>query len=161
MSRPFLEGTHIVHCCPLATCAAFEDVFGGDIASDIINMENAQTCVFIVTLGGGTGAATVQIVASDDASGSNTAAISFNYKQITAPDTQGATTEAKSVVVGGASDTIFVIEASAKKVAEQGYQYILLEAAEAPSLDFPKDGSVMAFLTGLRSAEDVSPTQVV
>ncbi|MGV7223283.1 MAG: hypothetical protein ACQ9MH_17360 [Nitrospinales bacterium] len=155
----FLENTHIVHACPLSICAAFEDVFGGDIASDVINMENAKTAVFIITLGGGTGSATVQIVAADDATPNNTTAISFNYKQITAPDTQGATTEAKSVVVGGASDTIFVIETSAAKLAEAGYGYIQLEAAE--KVAFPRDGSVMAFLMGMRSAEDVTPTQVV
>jgi hypothetical protein len=122
-------------------------------------MENAQTCVFVITLGGGTGSATIEILAASTNAAAATTAISFNYKQITAPDTQGATIEAKSVVVGGASDTIFIIEASAKKVAEQGYQYIQLFAEE--KLAFPKDGSVMAFLTGLRSAEDVSPTQVV
>ena len=155
----FLEHAHIVHACPIAVVAAFEDVFGGDIASDVINMENAKSCVFIITLGGGTGSATIQIVAADDAVPNNTSAISFMYKQITAPDTQGATTEAKSVVVGGASDTIFVIEADAAKLAEVGYGYIQLEAAEKAA--FPRDGSVMAFLMGLRSAEDVTPTQVV
>jgi len=155
----FLEQTHIVHACPTAVVAAAEDVFGGNIASDVINMENAKSCVFIITLGGGTGSATVQIVASDAATPANTTAISFNYKQITVPDTQGATTEAKSVVCGAASDTIFVIEASAAKLAEAGYGYIYLEAAE--KVAFPKDGAIMAFLMGLRSAEDVTPTQVV
>jgi hypothetical protein len=155
----FLEHTHIVHCCPLAISAAFEDVFGGDIASDVINMENAAAAVFVITLGGGTGSATVQILAASDNAAAATTAISFQYKEITAPDTQGATTEAKSVVVGGASDTIFVIEASAAKLAELGYGYIQLFAEE--KVAFPKDGSVMAFLTGLRSAEDVTPTEVV
>ena len=155
----FLEQTHIVHACPISIVPAAEDVFGGDIASDVINMENAKSCVFIITLGGGTGSATIEIVAASTNTAAATTAISFNYKQITAPDTQGATTEAKSVVCGAASDTIFIIEASAAKLAETGYGYIQLVATE--KVAFPKDGSIMAFLMGLRSAEDVTPTQVV
>ena len=159
----FLEHCHIVHGYPNATIPAAEDVFAGnsgDVLSDVVNMENAASAIFIITLTSGTGTASIQILAADDVTPSNTSAVSFLYKAITAPDTQGATTETKTLVAGAASDMIYVCEVDAIKLAEVGYGYVQLQALEKSN--FAVDGAITGpILMGLRSAEDVSPTQVV
>lgn len=156
----FLEHTHIVHAAPEATIAANEDMFNGGIDSDVISMENAKSCVFLVIINmATTGSASIQILAADDVTPTNTSAISFRYKQITGPDTQGNTTETKTLVAGAASDLIYAIEADAAKLAELGYGYIQFQAQEKSN--HPVNGAVCAFLMGLRSAEDNTPTQLV
>ena len=156
----FLEHVHIVHGAPKGIIAACEDIFNGDPASDVVNMENAKSAVFIITICAGTGSASVQLLAADTATPTTTSAVSFLYKMIQAPDTQGATTETKTLVAGGDSDRIYVCEVDAAKLAELGYGYVQLQALEKDN--FPVDGSITGpILMGLRSAEDVTPTQVV
>jgi len=159
----FLEHCHIVHGYPNATIPAAEDVFAGnsgDVLSDVVNMENAASAIFIITLTAGTGSASIQILAADDATPTTTSAVSFLYKAITAPDTQGATTETKTLVAGAASDMIYVCEVDAIKLAEVGYGYVQMQALE--KLNRPVDGHITGpILLGLRSAEDVTPTQLV
>jgi len=158
----FLEHVHMIHAFPTATVPANEDIFAGnsgDVLSDVINMENAKSAIFIVTICGGTGSASIQMLAADTAVPANTSAISFLYKAITGPDTQGATTETKTLVAGGASDMIYVLEADSAKLAELGYGYLQVQVLE--KVDMPVNGAITAFLMGLRSAEDVTPTQLV
>ena len=155
----FLEHTHVVVTNPIALNAACEDQFQGSVKSDVINMENAKSCVFVIHCTEGTGTASITIVCVDAVTAATTTtALSFNYKQITTPDTQGATTEAKALVVS-ATDKIFVLEVDAAKLAEVGYPYICMLSTEKSP--FPIGGTVHAFLMGLRSAEDVTPTQLV
>ena len=154
----FLEHAHIVHAAPKALVPACEDIFNGGIDSDVINMKNAKSAVFVITICAGTGSASVQILACDDATPTTTSAVSFNYKLIQAPDTQGATTETQTLVAGGDSDRIYVCEVDAAKLAELGYGYVQMQAIEKSN--FPVDGAVTAFLLGLRSAEDQLATQV-
>ena len=154
----FLEHTHVINSHPIALCAAAEDFLTGGVESDVINMENAKSCVFIVKCTEGTGTASIQIVCVDAiTAATTTTALSFNYKTITLPDTQGATTETKTLSVS-ATDKIFVLEVDATKLAEIGYPYIRMVAAAST---FAIHGTAMAFLMGLRSAEDITPTQMV
>ena len=159
----FLEHTHIVHGAPNAIIPAAEDVFAGnsaDVLTDVCNMENAKSAIWIITLTSGTGSSSIQILAADDATPTTTSAVSFMYKAITAPDTQGAMTETKTLLAGGASDMIYVLEVDAAKLAELGYGYVQLQALEY--VNRPVDGHITGpILLGLRSAEDVTPTQLV
>ena len=155
----FLEHAHIVHAAPAAVIAANEDIYNGDIASDIISMANAESAVFMIIQNSGvTGSASVQIFACDDVTPTNTSAISFKYKRITSGDTHGATTESVLLRTTAGADQIYVIEVEAAKLAETGYGYVQLSATEA--VDSPVDGAVVAFLMGLRSAEDALGTQL-
>ena len=157
----FLEHAHIVHAAPAALIAANEDIWNGDVATDVISMANAKSCVFMIIQNAGTGSASVQIFACSTVTPTATAAISFSYKRITAGDTHGATTETKLLrTTGGAtgSNCIYVIEVDAAKLAEHGYKYVQLDATEASN--FPVDGAIVAFLMGLRSAEDALGTQL-
>ena len=161
----FLEQVHVVHGAREAVIPASEDIWAGNTANvmcDVVNMENAASAVWIITLTGGTGTASIQILAADDATPTTTSAVSFMYKAITGPDTQGVTTETKTMLAGHAtlSDMIYVLEVDAAKLAELGYGYVQLQALE--HLDRPVDGHITGpILMGLRSAEDVTPTQVV
>ena len=155
----FLEHTHLVDPYPVTVAASLADMFAGEPSSDVINMENAKSAVFIIKTAGGTGSASIQIVCVDAiTAATTTTALSFNYKTITTPDTQGATTESKTLVVAG-TDNIYAIEVDAAKLAEVGYSYIRLTATEKVAK--PLSGTITAFLMGLRSAEDVTPTQLV
>ena len=151
----FLEHTHIVNAHPIALMAAAEDMFAAAVESSVINMENAKSCVFFIKCTEGTGSASIVISAVDAFSVAATTAISFKYKIITTADVQGATLESKDLVVSG-SDKIFALEVDAAKLAEAGYGYIRMTAT--PKVDKPLHGSITAFLMGLRSAEDVTPT---
>jgi len=158
----FLEHTHIINSHPIALCAAAQDFLTGGVESDVINMENAKSCVFIIKCTEGTGTASITIVCVDAiTAATTTTALSFNYKQCCAtgtPDLQGATTETKDLVVS-ATDKIFVLEVDAAKLAEVGYPYIRMLSTEKSA--FAIHGTAMAFLMGMRSAEDVTPTQLV
>ncbi len=111
-----------------------------------------------MTCGAGTGSATIQICAADDVTPSNTTAISFKYKAITAPDTQGATTETQSLVAGGASDMVYAIEVDAAKVQEvSSRKFVVLQTEEKANR--PMDGAIVGFLMGMRYAEDQNATQ--
>lgn len=155
----FLEHAHIVHAARKAHIAANEDIYNGGIASDVINMKMAKSAVFMIIQNTGvTGSASVQIFACSNATPSATSAISFSYKRITSGDTQGATTETKLLRTTAGEDQIYVIEVDAAKLAETGYGYVQMDVTEA--VDSPVDGGVVAFLTGLRSAEDALSTQL-
>ena len=155
----FLEHTHVVDVAAVAIVPAAEDQFASDIKYDVINMENAKSAVFLIKCLAGTGTASVKLWCVDAiTAASSSTQLSFSYKTITGPDTQGATTEAKELVVSG-SDKIYALEVDAAKLSEVGYSYVVMTAEEKSA--FPVDGAVVAFLMGMRSAEDVTPTQVV
>jgi hypothetical protein len=155
----FLEHNHIVHSCPSGVIAANEDIYAGGFDSDVINMKNAETAVFMIIQNAGpTGTASIQIFACSNATPSATAAITFKYKRITSGDTQGNTTESKLLRTTAGADQVYVIEVEAAKLAEQGYGYVQMNVGEADNS--PVDGAVISFLTGLRSAEDNLSTQL-
>lgn len=158
-----LEFTHLVHGQRSAHQAAGEDMYDGGIVGDVVNMANAESAVFyIVQLAGVTGTATVQIFAADDATPTTTAAISFYYRNVTAGNTPGAVTEAKTLVTTAAADQVYEIEVPAAKLAEVtafAAQYIQFSALE--KVNDAVDGLVLGpILHGLRSAEDNIGTQL-
>ncbi|MBT8489649.1 MAG: hypothetical protein KJN62_01235, partial [Deltaproteobacteria bacterium] len=105
----FLEYSHIVHAAPAAIIAANEDIYNGGIASDVISMANAESCVFMIIQNAGvTGSASVQIFACSTVTPTATSAISFKYKRITSGDTHGATTETKLLRTTAGADQIYV-----------------------------------------------------
>jgi hypothetical protein len=155
-----LERCHFVQSVTATQQAAGEDMYNGNISSDVVSMENAQWATWVVQqLTGNTGNATIMIYACDNVTPSNTAQISFYYKRITSGDTPGATTETKTLVTTAGSNQLYVIEVKADKLAEQGYGYVQLICNE--KTDDPVDGTVVGpILSGLRSAEDALATQL-
>jgi hypothetical protein len=149
----FLEHNHPIHIAPKANQAAGEDMFNGNIASDVISLENAHGAVFIVTtLSNAGGTASCRVLACDDTTPTATVAVSFRFKAIEAPDTLNSQGESKAYQTSTAHDMVYVFEVDAAKLAEQGYKYCQFEAVEDD--DAAVDGSVVGFLTGLRYKED-------
>jgi len=164
MSTKFLENNHLVHIMPIAHLAAGNDLWGGssgaNINSDVMSMKNADGAVFIATIGqGGTGTGSVFICACDDTTPTTTVAVSFRYAKIQAPDTIAAVGEATSYLVSFEDDCVYVFEVDAAKIAEQGYEFVHLHATEVAPAG-ASEGTIAAFLTGLRYKEDDIGTQV-
>lgn len=164
--KSILESIHPVHCGNSSFVAANEDIFNGDPATDVINVKNAESIIFIVAMNAnaGSGAATITIEACDDVTPSNTTAIAFQYKLISAGDTQGAVTAATSAGVSvGTANTMVFIEVSAAAVAAASVNstynnhYVRLKATESQS--DAVDGAITAFLNNLRYQE-LSATQL-
>lgn len=163
MSTKFLENNHVVHVTPTAEVASAADLWDGNAATilntDVMSMKNADGAVFIVSTSvNGTGNASVRICACDDATPTTTVAVSFRYMAISSPDTILATGEATSYLTSTAADIVYVFEVDAAKVAEQGYEFVYLNADEVTNAAV--EGQVVGFLTGLRYKEDDIGTQV-
>lgn len=145
----FLHRTHPV-AVTNAMIAAAEDIFNGDPASDVISMKDATNAVFIITtLANAGGNAAITVLACDDTTPSNTAAIPFSYRLCTAPDTLGAITRA--TVTGFTTSTsaniTYTIEVDEADLNASGYSYVQLKCTE--DTNAAVDGSICGFLTGL------------
>jgi len=158
--KSILESIHPVHCGNSSFVAANEDIFNGSPATDVINVKNADTVIFMVIMNAnaGSGAATITIEACDNVTPSNTAAIAFRYKLVSAGDTQGAVTACASTGVSvGTANTILYVEADAADVAAAAVNstynnhYVRLKATESQS--DAVDGAITAFLNNLRYQE--------
>ena len=77
-----LEKIRPVHAMNSNFIAANEDIFNGSPASDVINLENAEGVLFIIACNAnaGSGAATATVLACDNVTPSNTAAVRFGWE---------------------------------------------------------------------------------
>lgn len=158
--KSILESIHPVHCGNSSFVAANEDIFNGNPATAVINVKNADTAIFMVIMNAnaGSGAATITIEACDNVAPSNTTAIAFRYKLISAGDTQGAVTACASTGVSvGTANTILYVEVDAADVAAAAVNstynnhYVRLKVTESQS--DAVDGAITAFLNNLRYQE--------
>lgn len=141
---------------------AVADGFSGTVYSDIYNMGDYHSIVFIVHKGvGTTGTSTITVEASDDVSASNTTAIPFRSKSITTGDTEGAFTAraAAGFTTTAGSSQLYIIEVDSAELGDTGYQYVRLAAVE--SADDPVLGGILAIGVGNRYAQDVPATAIV
>lgn len=147
---------------PMKGLDAVADAFTGTATSDIYNMGDYHSILFLIHKGvGTTGTSVITVVASDDVSGSNTTAIPFRYKAITSGDTEGALTAATTAgfTTTAGSSQLYAVEAASEELGDTGYQYIQLIATE--SADDPVLGGILAFGIGNRYAQDVPATAIV
>ena len=159
MKTNFLENNHVVHCVPAANSAAAEDWGDTAVNSDVISLANADGAVFILTTTNNAGgASSIFICAADDTTPTTTVAVSFRYKYWSSPDTLLGSGESAEFLTSTGADIVYVFEVDASKVAEQGYKYVVMSAPEATNAAV--DGTMMAFLTGLRYKEDDAGSQV-
>ena len=147
---------------PMKGLDAVADAFASTVYSDIYNMGDYSSILFILHKGvGTTGTSTLTVQACDDISASNTTDIPFRSKSITATDVEGALTvrAAAGFDTTAGSSQIYAIEASSEEMEDTGYQYIRLayvEVADAAVL-----GGILAFGIGNRYKQDVPATAVV
>ena len=158
MKTNFLENNHVVHCVPTASIADASDMWAGNADSDVLSLANADGAVFMVVQTVGTGSASVRICACNNTTPTTTVAVSFRYLDISAPDTVLASGEATSYLLSTGTDIVTIFEVDAAKVAEQGYEYVYLNADEVNAAG-DVEGAIIGFLTGLRYKEDDIGTQ--
>ncbi len=163
-----LEKIRPVHAGASTFIAGYEDIFSGSPGSDVVNLEHAEGCLFIIVLGAnaGSGAATATVLACDDVTPNNTTAVAFKYQILSAADALGVTTAATSsgLAAIGTADTVTVIDVTARSIAEASVNstvdnpYVQLKLTETQS--DAVDGTIICLLYGLRFAP-LTATQLV
>lgn len=137
------------------------DAFSGTVTSDIVDMANHQSAIFIVYKGvGTTGTSTITVEACDDVSGTNATAVPFYSKSITSTDIQGAMTAraAAGFTTTAGSSQIYVIQVATEQLAETGYQFVRLKAVEV--VDSPVLGGIAIALAGPRFGGSTTATEI-
>jgi hypothetical protein len=163
MKTNFLENNHIIHAAPVGKLTLATDLWGGtagaQMDTDVLSLANADGAVFIVPNSVNTSNASVRICACNNNTPTTTVAVSFRYMAIKAPDTLIETGESTSYLTSTTTDMVYIFEVDAAKVVEQGYEYVYFNADEVTA-NADCEGTVVAFLTGLRYKEDDAGTQV-
>jgi len=162
MKATFLETAHGYHAFPSGIVAANEHIFNGDPASDVINMKNADTAVFLIVTNanGSSGTAAVTVLACDDTTPTNTSAVPFYYRKISAPDTQGAVTAATTsgFTTTGTANDCWLVEVDSADIhaanSNAGYGYVQCVCTE--DTNQPVDGAMFAFLMKRRYQDDTT-----
>jgi hypothetical protein len=137
------------------------DAFSGTVTSDIVDMANHQSAMFIVYKGvGTTGTSTITVEACDDVSGTNATAVPFYSKSITSTDIQGAMTAraAAGFATTAGSSQIYVIQVAAEALAATNYQFVRLKAVEV--VDSPVLGGIAIALAGPRFGGSTTATEI-
>lgn len=144
----FAETHHVVK--GLAPSA---DLYNGDPATDVINMEGYQQCTFILHQNGSSpssnGNATVTVEACTSAAGSSATAIAFKYTKLTSGVSDASTALTDATASGfnttAAQNTTYLIQVLASDLTDNKpyVRLVLTEVTDAAVI-----GSVMAVLTG-------------
>lgn len=127
------------------------DAFAGTVASDVVDLSNHQSALFILHKGvGATGTSTITVEACDDIVPTNTTAVPFYSKNITSTDVQGAVTPraATGFVTTAGSSQMYAIQVHAEELANVGYRYVRLKAVEV--VDSPVLGGIAIALCNPR-----------
>ena len=76
---------------------AHEDIFNGNLTTDIVSLANYGSAIFVLTKGpGATGTATITVESCDDTSATTSTAVAYNYAASTSGNTWGNITAAGS-----------------------------------------------------------------
>lgn len=132
-----------------------------------VNMKGYSKAVFIVHHGvGATGTATITVLAGDTATAAgtspmtNSTAVPFHYKAITATDVEGAYTAATTAgfATTAGSSQLYIVEVDAEVMGASGYNFLQMKFAEV--VNSPVLGGVIIALHGGRYQQDVPATAV-
>lgn len=155
----FAEAHKIVHCFNSSFIAANEDIFNGDPASDVINMQDWRDIIWIIAKNAGaTGTATVTVESCDTVVPATATAVAFRYREMTAAtDTWGAWTAAAAAgfTTTAGADNAYEVWISSSELSGADH-YVRLQLTEV--VNNPCDGGVVAVLFNPRYAEDVTRT---
>lgn len=136
------------------------DAFAGTVVSDVVDLSNHQSALFIIHKGvGATGTSTITVEACDDIVPTNTTAVPFYSKNITATDVQGVVTPraATGFVTTAGSSQMYAIQVHAEELANVGYRYVRLKAVEV--VDSPVLGGIAIALCSPRFGGSAGTSQ--
>ena len=137
------------------------DAFSGTVSSDVVNLANFGSAVFLVYKGvGATGTSTLTVEACDDIVPTTTTAVPFFSKSITSTDIQGAMTAraAAGFTTTAGSSQIYAIQVDADELANVGYAYVRLKAVEV--VDSPVLGCIAIVLGNSRFGGSATATEI-
>mgnify|MGYP004457986073 FL=1 len=133
--------------------AAAEDMFNGNISSDVIDMGQYGECMLVITtLAGATGTATVTAVSCDDTTPTTATAVAFRYRRIsgTTPGAWTAAAAAGFTTTAGANDIYqCMVEANGLSGTDQFVRWVMTESANDPV-----DGAAQIYLLNGRYEGD-------
>lgn len=138
------------------------DALAGTVASDVVNLTNHNSAIFLIYKGvGATGTSTITVEACDDVTPSNTTAVPFYYKAITSTDVQGAVTAAAAAgfALTAGSSQMYAVEVNAQELMSAGYKYARLKAVEV--VDSPVLAGIVIALTGPRMGPSATNSAIV
>ena len=123
---------------------AHEDIFNGNLTTDIVSLANYGGVIFSVIKGpGATGTATITVESCDDTSATTTTAVAFNYIVCTSGNTWGNITAATAsgfTITAGANQC-YVIEIRDDQLSGTD-KYV--RAVFTESANDPVDGAVFS-----------------
>ena len=156
MNSQFLGDHLIVH---LST-KAMRDLYQGSYASDVINMQDWQDCVFVINQTSGVGQAEISIKRADDITPTSTAgAPSYRYRASTTPDIWTAwttITSSSGFLTGITPDKVHEVHIRGDEVGgSSDWKYIFLNADQVT--DSPVDVDIIAILFNGRYQNDIAP----
>lgn len=124
------------------------DFMAGTAVTDVIEV-GGEGIGFLIYKGvGATGTSTITVLACDDTTPTNTAAVPFWYKRIGATDSGWTAATAAGFATTAGSSDMYLIAAPRDVFASSGYRYARLSAAEVAN--DPVLGGIAAFVYGLR-----------
>ena len=139
------------------------DYAAGGTKSDIVSFAKYKTAYFQIILGarvGTTAASVITAIPCDDAAASNeTTAISFDYKRVSATDTNAAWTTASTLTTTTGDDQAYIVRVRAENlplVSGVKYEYAYVNITE--DADDPQVGAVLIMMSDPRYNEDVTDT---
>lgn len=149
-----LERMNVYNAANSSFIAANEDIFNGDPATDVLNMEQyEEICFIIVKNAGATGTATITVESCDDVTPTTATAVAFSYQATTSGNTIGATTAATSAgfATTAGANQCYVISIKRDQLNGDD-KYVRLQATEV--VDSPCDGAILAIGFNPRYAKD-------
>ncbi len=161
MNTQFLGDHKILH---LST-KAMRDLYQGGYASDVINMQDWQDCIFVINQTSGIGQGEVSIKRADDVTPATTAgAPSYRYRSSTAPDAWTAWAQVSSssgFLTGITPDKVFEVHIRGDEVGgSSNFKYIFLNIDQVT--DSPTDSDIIAILfNGRYNVDDTGRTALV
>jgi len=136
------------------------DLYDGDPATDVFNMEDYDHITFLLFEGaGGTGTATLTVEECNTAAGGGANAIAYRYRLQSTIDTWGALTAIASTgytTVAGANKAI-AIEVDAEELAD-GFNFVRLQITEVAN--DPCTAVVIVVLSRSRYKQHVPVTAI-
>jgi hypothetical protein len=109
---------------------AIADFQDSGTVSDVVSMKEYETAYFLVHWGvGTTGTSTITALPIDEPGGTATTAIPFQYKRMSAGETNTAWTTSSSLATTAGSEQVYMIKVKASDLPA-GYPYVYLNIAE-------------------------------
>ncbi len=112
------------------------DYGAAGVSTDVINMRDHNKAIFIIQKGVGvTGTGVLTIDACDDVTPSNTTAVPYRYREVSAADVNGTLTEAAAAgyTVTAGSNIMVIVEVDAVEIRKAGstFEFVRLTMSES------------------------------